>query len=68
MLSAWIARGNTDVDDIATQLATDGAVASLERALEQVDLPELPEPDEEVALATVTNLAAWVDSVNAGMT
>jgi hypothetical protein len=67
MLAAAIARGVEDVAAMAEDLASDGAEASFERALEEVDMPTLPEPDEEMARATVVSLKAWVDQVNAGM-
>lgn len=74
MLSAWIARGNTDVDEITRQLASDGSVASFERALDEADPgPEVAadaEPEEIQQLsvdeyrAGITNMMEWAARVN----
>lgn len=66
MLAAWIARG-ADVSDMEEWLATDGAVASFERALELADLPALDAPDDDALEGTIISMQAWVNQVNAGM-
>lgn len=67
LLAAFIARGAEDVQALDEDLASAGAEASFERALEQVDLPELPVPDEDTARATIISMKAFVDQVNANM-
>lgn len=67
LLAAYIARGVEDVQAVDEDLAAAGAVASFERALNEVDLPDLPVPDEETAEATIISMQAFVDQVNASM-
>lgn len=70
MLSAWIARGQTDVDKITESLVTDGAVASFQRALDDADLDVEAEPEgvaelsEDEYRAGITSLVEWAAKVN----
>lgn len=75
MLSAWISRPNTDVDEIMRQLASDGSVASFERALDEADPdPEVAEDAEPEGIAQlsddeyragITSMVEWAARVNA---
>lgn len=66
MLAAAVARGVEDVNAVADDLASDGAEARFERALDQADLPEMPE-DENALEATIISMQAFVNQVNSGM-